>query len=162
MNIWDKPNTELQYERSNHRNWNLVNKVMYHQHHLSSCEGVRHPKAQYSSAKLSDIRFLGGGRWYYMPWSTYQTLPIIVIIIIIIDHHHITKRTGDWGDTTYMIYHSQHIRQRPQSHLLYIYHNSNILNSTYVCGLLDTGQKINKSTGFCSQPGRLQTCAGIR
>ena len=162
MNIWDKPNTELQYEMSNHRNWNLVNKVMYHQHHLSSCDGVRHPKAQYSSAKLSDIRFLGGGRWYYMPWSTYQTLPIIVIIIIIIDHHHITKRWGDWGDITYMIYHSQHNRHRPQSHLLYIKHNSNILNSTYVCDLLDTGQKINRSVGFCSQPVRLQTCAGIR
>ena len=162
MDIWDKQNTELQYERSNHRNWNLVNKVMYHQHHLSSCEGVRHPKAQYSSAKLSDIRFLGGRRWYYMPWSTYQTLLIIVIILIIIDHHHISKRWGDWGAITYMINHSQHSRHLPQSHLLYIKHSSSISNSTYVCGLLDTGQKINKSVGLCSQPVRLQTCAGIR
>ena len=162
MDIWDKQNTELQYVRSNHRNWNLVNKVMYHQHRLSSCEGVRHPKAQYSSAKLSDIRFLGGGRWYYMPWSTYQTLLIIVIILIIIDHHRISKRWGDWGDITYMINHSQHNRHLPPSHLLYIKHSSRISNSTYVCGLLDTGQKINKSVGLCSQLARLQTCAGIR
>ena len=32
---------------------------------IKQCNGVRHPKGQYSTAKLCDIRPQGGLRWYY-------------------------------------------------------------------------------------------------